>query len=157
VVVEYHRFDPYSTVWGDSRADFYVDAFGSYVPHMIYDGVLDAGSDNILYKFWFRTREDLPTDVIITPEVFLDGTSCRVLTTVCLEPGGTPRDLNLYTVQLLDLYPTEWDYSRNTFQQAAPVQELLLDAGACTQLSAELILDSTAADLPEQVVVAVWA
>jgi len=157
VVVEYHRYDQYSTAWGDSRADFYVDAFGNYVPHMIFDGVLDAGSNDILYKYWFETRENLLTDVTITPEVFLDGTSCRVMTMVCLEPGGSPRALNLYTVQLLDLYPSEWDYSRNTFQQAAPLQELFLDAGACTQVSADFILDSTAADLSDQVVVVVWA
>lgn len=156
-MVEYHRYDQYGTAWGDGRADFYATAFGNYVPHMIYDGVVDAGSDDTAYRPWYESRATLPTDVTLEPVVFVDGRMCRVETTVCLEPGGTPRTLRLYTAQLLDDFPDEWDYSRNTFQQAAPAKDLALDQSGCGVVTSTLVLDALATSRPKDLVVVVWA
>ena len=156
VVVEYHLFDEYTTAWGDSRAAFFDTAYGTYTPHMIFDGSIDAGSDPYTFKGFYLDRQQVATDVTIASEVYAAGNWCQVESTVCLESGGTPGTVRVFTVQLLDHYPAQWGYSRNTFQQAAPVHEVDLEAGSCVELASQLTLDAIAASALEQVKIVVW-
>ena len=117
-LVEYHlNPDGYDTPWGLERGNgFY--GLASLVPVMFMDGAWEVVPDD--FDYILQQRLSTPTDVTISltgSEV--QGPEWEISATVCVEPGGSGKQMRIYTVQLLDHFPADPDHFRNTFRQAA--------------------------------------
>mgnify|MGYP005848809743 CR=1 FL=1 len=133
--VQYHVYDDYVTPWGDARFAFYS---GLYTPHAVFNGTSklvgalpDVEQQYVIYRAnHFLPERAVPTDVTLqvsgTP---VSGQTYRIRAEVGLEVGGEAKTVRLYLVQVLDHWPAEHDYYRNTFRQAAPTQDLQLTPG----------------------------
>ncbi len=147
--------DGYDIPWGNSRGDFYG---ANLIPWLAYDGLEDAWPIST-YESKFITRQAVPTDVTIA----LNGVRTTVAATydvtadVCVEAGGTTKDMRIYMVQVLDHYPTTAAYYRNCLMQGATTEDLNIAAGACTQVTRTFTLDAVSLANEEDVKVFAWA
>jgi hypothetical protein len=155
--VEYHvGSDGFDTPWGQLRFDDFYRASGGVIPVMVYDGqdFWDPGD----YQYGFSQATQRPTDVTI--ELSATEVQAAVWTVhanVCMEPGGAGRTLRMYAVQTLDRYPSDPSYSRNTFVQAAPTEDVFLAAGSCSEFSTTFSFDSTSWGWRNYIKIIVWA
>jgi len=160
-VVEYHVLDPlYATPWGDARArDFYgVLDPGQFLPWFAYDGLFNAGFDADLYEPQLQQRLMVSTDVTlavsgveVTPDTY------DITTEVCVESGGQGKVMRIYTVQVLDHYPPSEPYYRNSFIQAAPIEDVNVAAGECVQVERSFTFDATSTAQMEDIKIVSWA
>jgi len=112
-----HDGDIYQVPWGHARDGWYgVSAY----PEFQLDGLGDAGWPYTLWEGAFLARQAIPTDVTI--QLFGDQVSDAtfdITLDVCVEEGGTGKDMSIYIVQVLDNYPASPSYYRNCVMQAA--------------------------------------
>jgi predicted CXXCH cytochrome family protein len=150
--VQYHIGD-YSTPWSDTRFGFY-NGYGT--PTAAFDGVDRVESsvpDIDLQYAIYRTTHFLPeaafdSDVTLSIQaVPLGATVYHATAQVAIEAGGTAKTMRVYILQLLDHFPPEHDYYRNSFKQAAPTVDISLQPGQTqtVQVDFELDEDSSAA------------
>jgi hypothetical protein len=156
--VEYHvQGDGYDTPWGEERLhSFYAACGGGVIPVIVYDGnQFWPPSD---YEYGFSQRIDVPTDVTIELSATeLGEREWTVHAEVCVEAGGASRTVRMYAVQVLDNFPSNPHYSRNTFRQAAPTEDVMLEGGACTDYNATFIFDQESWDARSDIKIIVWA
>lgn len=156
VVVQYHVGDDgYDYPWGNNRAAFYADPL--VPPAFHYDGLFDA-SPYDTYESKFIDRQVITTDLhidIIVDEV--DDDTYSVRGQFCIDADGTAKNARLYAVQVLDNWPADPDYSRNTFKQAGETMDLELQPGLCAIWFWEFTLDADSLNQLEDVKFALWA
>jgi hypothetical protein len=156
VVVEYHVQDAYATPWGEARGDFY-DIWALGIPWFAYDGLWDAWPVGT-YESKLQQRLAVPTDVTIELSgVELATDTWEFTAEVCVEAGGAGKDMRIYMVQALDKYPPAYNYSRNTFQQAAATGDVTVAAGACAEVARTFTFDALSMATPEEIRVMAWA
>jgi len=154
----------YTTPWGIQRDAFY-NVTG--IPSVWYDGLFDA-----YYEGWAQgypypytgympvaldERLLIPTDVTIDVQVAGAGDTWRATATVCIEPGGTGRDLRVHMVRYLDWYPTVYNYYRNCVMEGHQMPDITLAAGECAQVEQAFVLDANSLVNPDNVGIAVFA
>ncbi|MFH1418063.1 MAG: hypothetical protein ABII12_07250 [Planctomycetota bacterium] len=136
-LVEIQCDSAYATPWGDARKIFY-GAFDT--PWAWFDGERECQGhlgDTALQYDWYlaqlQARWTVPTDVTIELGAHaLAGQTYRIQVRVCLEPGGTAKDVRVHVVQVLDYWPSDDNYTpRNGFKQAADPVEIHLTPGNC--------------------------
>lgn len=162
--VQYHvGFDGYETPWGDERAIFLQAEF---TPTAVFDGidrVVGALHDVDQQYTIYRTMHFLPergvgTDVTIGLTVtHLGGQTYNVCADVGLEPGSTGRTLRIYMVQVLDHWPPEHSYYRNTFKQAAPTEDITLAPGESQTVESTFTVDADSWAQQQDIKITVWA
>ncbi len=156
IPVEYWRGGAPAKPWCNSRAGYYGS---NYTPHLIYDGILDAEYFSSQYVAKFNLREPVPTDVTLdlTGGPTYSPVNWEFTVNVCIEAGGTGRDLRIYVIEVNDDYPPYPTYSRNTFRQAAATEDVTLAAGECTEVVRKLDFDAIALLYPEGISIVAWA
>lgn len=161
--VQIHVFDEYATPWGDERWAFY-DA--EYTPMAAFDGtnlVVGAVPDvdlqyNIYRTYHFLPARAAPTDVTIHLSAQPIGErTYRASALVGIEEGGTGKTLRIYMVQVLDHWPVEPDYSRNTFKQAAPTRDIILAPGESQVVEYDFVFDDDSWENKENIKIVAWA
>jgi len=158
VPVYYHFNGDGWQSWVNTRRYFYVPSGTTfYVPHLYMDG-FDRGTSYTQWASNYLARQPEPTDVTVDVGSLLFGTSLDAAATVCVEAGGTGKDLRVYMVQVLDHYPypTTYTYYRNCFRQVH-VENRYVDAGACVELAHTFTVTTVDTAIPENIGVVVWA
>jgi hypothetical protein len=147
-----HVSDSYSTPFGNLRDSLYG---ATWVPSNVQDGLTDGwpiGS----YESKFLARQAVPTDVTIDMTVFGAGDIFDVKATVCIEPGGTGKIMDVWIAQVLDNYGPA-AYERNIAQDGNNGVEVSLAAGECTTVSHSILLNAASAAQPDDVKFFAWA
>lgn len=142
---------PYAVPWGTARKAMY--QFG-YVPQHTQDGLKD-GWPIANYESNFLTRRDVPTDVTIDVMVFGAGADYDVYATVCIEPTGTGKTMDVWMAQVADHYgPVNHD--RNMVQDGSYGAEITLAPGECTTVVESFVLNAASLGTPDTVKFMVW-
>ncbi|UCG15954.1 MAG: thrombospondin type 3 repeat-containing protein [Phycisphaerales bacterium] len=161
--VQLHIYDSQATPWGDDRWVFYN---GLYTPTAVFDGtdaVVGAVSDydqqyNIYRAYHFLPRRAITTDVTIELSAEpISGPTYRASALVGIEAGGTGKTLRIYMVQVLDHWPATPTYSRNTFKQAAPTQDITLAPGESQIVQNDFTFDADSWTYQEDIKLVAWA
>lgn len=135
--IEYHITDAYQFDWGfDRGVDFYLIAG---VPYAWFDGGNPfpggTGDPNTQYGEYvqrYTQRMTVPTDVVLAAgaqPVPGEPQERWVNVRVAIEPGGVAKTMRLYMVQVLDHYPDDPPYSRNTAIQALDPEVVTVSPG----------------------------
>lgn len=138
--------------WCSTRANFYNL---QYVPRMWW-GDEDGGSSSGAWEADILARRDVPTDVTMGIEGFRDGAELDVRATVCVEFGGTSRNMRVYVAQILDHHLITIDYHRNAFRQVA-IEDVWVEANSCVDVQASMILKAEDLAQLSDIGVVVWA
>ncbi len=162
IPVEIHIYDSYATTWGNSRKAFYG---ASGTPTAWFDGELLCygayESVQQMYNWYmaqYNARMDEPTDVTVDIVVErISDTQVRATVTVGVEPDGSTRTIYAHVVQLLDHWPSNPSYSRNTVKQGATVESMILSPGDSETFERVLTLDSTSWANEDDVKIVAWA
>ena len=161
--VQYHLEDGYALPWGDARAGFYST---EHTPTAIFDGTdLVEGSlpdidqqYNVYRVNHFLPQRAVATDVTIDlSAAHVSGQTYAVTAQVGIEAGGTGKTMRIYMVQVLDNWPDSPAYSRNTFKQAAPTQDITLSPGASQAVEHEFTFDTDSWNNQENIKIVAWA
>ncbi len=162
--VQYHvDFDGYTTPWGDSRWQFYQ---GSFTPTAVFDGidkVVGAMHDveqeyTVLRVNHFLPERGVGTDVTMSMTVsHVSGQTYNACVQVGIEAGGTGKTLRIYMVQVLDHWPPEHWWHRNTFRQAAPTEDVVLTPGQSADVEKTFTFDAESWALQEEIKIIAWA
>jgi len=162
--IQYHvHFDGYETEWGNARFALFN---GEYTPTTVFDGsdrtvgaVPDVDQEYTIYRTnHFLPERAIPTDVTLTlGAIYLGGQSYRVVATVGIEAGGTAKTMHLYMVQVLDHWPPEQLYHRNTFKQAAPTVAVTLAPGQAQVIEQDFTFDADSWASPQDIKIIAWA
>jgi len=150
-----HDGDDHEVPWGTARDAFYGAA---WTPFSCHDGLQDAWPI-ATYESKFLARQATPTDVTIDLDVLGSGATRTVNATICIEPGGTGKTMDVFMAQALDhasLYPDPGT-DRNQVRTGSAGAEITLAAGACTVVSEELTLDADSQAAIENVKFFAWA
>lgn len=147
-----HDGDGYEVPWGTARDAFYGAA---WTPFSCQDGLEDTWPINT-YESKFLARQAIPTDVTIDLEVFGAGDLWDVNATVCVEPGGAGKTMDVFMAQVVDHYgPVNFD--RNMVQDGSSGVEITLAADECTVVTESFVLNSVSVASPDTVKFMVWA
>ena len=151
--VYYHlNGDAYQS-WCNTRAGFYSLTAS---PYLWLDGSYDAGSTYAEWANDLVIEELAPTDVTISINAFRDGGHLDIRASVCIETGGTGKDMRIYFVQVLDHYPDDETYYRNAFRQVTTT-DINVAANGCVDVSASMSLKADDLAKLEDVGILVWA
>ena len=151
-MIEIHDGDAYEVPWGTQR-DLFYDAH--WTPFDCQDGLIDAWPINT-YESKFLARQAIPTDVTIDVTVFGASPNLTAKATVCIEPGGTGKTMDVWMAQVVDHYgPVNFD--RNMVRDGSDGAEITLAAGACTEVTESFVLDSVSQASPDTVKIFAWA
>ncbi|RLE25058.1 MAG: hypothetical protein DRJ65_08695 [Acidobacteria bacterium] len=99
----------------------------------------DGGSSPGAWEPDILARRDVPTDVTMDIEGFRDGPELDVRATVCVEFGGTSRNMRVYVAQILDHHLASIGYHRNAFRQIA-IEDVWVEANSCVNVRAAMSL-----------------
>jgi hypothetical protein len=150
-LLEIHDGDTYEVPWGTQRDAFYQAA---WTPFNCQDGLDDAWPINT-YESKFLARQAVPTDVTIDVLVFGGGVARDVFATVCIEPGGVGKTMDVFMAQVLDHYgPANFD--RNKVRDGSDGVEITLAAGECTVVAESFVLDTVSQADPDNVKYFAW-
>jgi len=147
-VIEYHFNDPYANAWSTARHTSFYAIWGR--PTAYIDGTaVCLGASTVqrafdCYNSKITTRRATPTDITINLEITPlppGEPNYHIAATVCLEPGGMPRTVRVYVAEVLDFFPADPSYSRNTFRRAGSPQDVTLVPGACATVVWDLLTD----------------
>lgn len=151
-LMEIHDGDSYEVPWGTTRDAYYQ---AGWTPFACWDGLQDAWPINT-YESKFLARQAIPTDVTIDVLVFGPADTWSVHATVCVEAGGTGKDMNVWMAQLLDHYgPVNFD--RNKVQDGSTATLVSLGPGECTTVVESFTLNALSQASPDDVKFFVWA
>jgi len=154
-VIEIHvgSTDPYVVPWGAARDDNFYQS--SWTPCSMQDGLYD-GFPPSTYESKFQARQAVPTDVTIDMAVFGGGVEWNVSATVCIEPTGNGKIMDVWMAQVIDHYGPEY-FDRNKVQDGSNGVEVSLAAGECAVVTETFQLNSVSAASPENVKFFAWA
>lgn len=160
--VQYHPFDEYATPWGSQRWSFYG---GMYTPTTVFDGTdkLEGSLNDVDQQYTlfranhFLPDREVPTDVTLTlGGTDLGGQSYRISAEVGIEPGGVGKTLRVCMVHVLDHWPDDPSYSRNTFREAATPIDVTLTAGQTEVVTNDFTFDATSWARQADIKIVVW-
>lgn len=154
-VIEIHvgSTDPYVVPWGVARDNNFYQS--SWTPCSMQDGLID-GFPPSTYESKFLTRQAVPTDVTIDMAVFGGGVAWNVRATVCIEPTGNGKIMDVWMAQVVDHYGPTY-FNRNKVQDGSAGVEISLAAGECATVTEPFVLNSVSAASPENVKFFAWA
>lgn len=161
--VQYHTFDGYNTPWSDDRMVFYNVL---HTPTAVFSGtdiVEGAVPDELQqYKIYranhFLPERAVPTDVTLELTIsHVGGQTYKASVEVGVEPLGEGKTLRIYIVDVLDHWPEEKDYHRNTFRQAAPTVDVLLAPGQTQVVEQEITFDAISWARQQDIKIIAWA
>ncbi len=153
IPIFYHLGGEAGSGLASSRANFYQLQF---TPYMWFNGADDAGYD---YADWgddLGVHQEQETDVTIDVFTALEGPILRVFAKVCIEEGGLPRDMRIFTLQVIDNFPDSPTYYRNAGRQGQS-KDVTLEAGQCIDVDTLAVMPSLDLERPEDFAVIVWA
>jgi predicted CXXCH cytochrome family protein len=163
-LIEHHvAFDGYETPWGNDRWLFYE---GEYTPTAVFDGsdrLVGAIPDIPQQYTIYRVNHLLPergvgTDVTIALTVtHVSDQTYSACAQVGIEAGGTGKTMRIYMVQVLDHWPTEHWYYRNTFKQAAPTTDIVLAPGGYQSVENTFTFDADSWAQQQDIKIIAWA
>jgi hypothetical protein len=154
-----HVFNDFANPWGEDRwSVFYqTQAF----PVNMFDGVISSdptGGFETDYELHYGTRQAVPTDVVINLSgVELSSDTWEFTAEVCIEVGGTGKDMRIYLVQALDHYPDQPSYYRNTLMQGASTEDVELDPGDCANVVRSFSFGPLSMMQQEDIKIFAWA
>jgi hypothetical protein len=147
-----HDGDSYEVPWGTTRDAFYGAA---WTPFSCHDGLYDAWPISS-YESKFISRQAVPTDVTIDMAVFGSGSTWNVQATICIEPGGTGKTMDVFMAQVVDHYgPANFD--RNMVQDGSAGVEITLAPDECMLVTERFVLNSVSQASPDTVKFFAWA
>ena len=160
--VQIHPWGGGSTTWGADRATFYGV---SGTPMNWWDGWdLDYGGwgnytqDYNTYHASYLSHVDDPTDVtIVLNGSVVAGQTYEITATVCVEAGGTAKDMRIYLTQVLDYWPFTPTYHRNGFKQAANTVDYHFNAGQCRDIVHDFTFDTDSWNNQDDIKIIAWA
>ena len=161
-LLQIHIGDGCSTVWGNSRAVFY-GVGGTPMAwfdgvNEVYGGTGDAGQDFVRYNNAYLAQQAVPTDVTIELVGEEVGTQTYEITaTVCIEADGTGKTMRIYIAQVLDRWPSAYEYSRHGFKQAAATEDITLNPGECAQVIRTFTFDADSWADQDNIKIIAWA
>jgi len=151
-MIEIHDGDAYEVPWGTMRDGVYQAA---WTPFDCQDGLIDAWPIST-YESKFLARQAIPTDVTIDVTAFGAGATRDVFATVCIEPGGVGKAMEIWMAQVLDHYgPVNFD--RNMVRDGSSGVEISLAPGECAVVDESFVLDTVSQADPDNVKYFVWA
>ncbi len=150
--VVYHLDTAHNSAFGNNRWNLY---HGWYIPHSVHDGLYDAWP-YITYESKFQARQLEPTDVTIDLTVFGDGDTWDVTATVCVEPGGTGKDMKIWMAQVLDNWGASY-LERNAARSGNAGVEITLAADECAVVTETFVLGADSLASPDDVKFFAWA
>jgi len=139
--------------WCTTRFDFYGVTL---MPYMWWDGWLDGSYTYADWNADLAARQAVPTDMTIGMSSTILVDQLVVDADVCVEAGGTTKDVRVYFVVILDHYPDDATYYRNAFRQVY-TQDVNVPAGDCVHLDHSFTLEALDLGRPEDVGAVVWA
>jgi len=144
---------PWSTPWGNLRDSLYG---ATWVPNNVQDGLYEGWPINT-YESKFLARQSEPTDVTIDMAVFGAADTWQVSATVCIEPSGNGKIMDVWMAQVLDNFGPAW-YERNIAQDGLfDGVEISLAAGECATVTEPFVLNADSMASPENVKFFAWA
>ena len=147
-----HDGDSYEVPWGTMRDGVYLAA---WTPFSCHDGLEDAWPITT-YESKFLARQAIPTDVTIDMVAFGGGSAWQGHATVCIEPTGTGKTMDVWMAQVLDHYgPANFD--RNMVRDGSNGQQITLLPGECVTVVESFTLDSASLASPDNVKFFAWA
>lgn len=155
-VIEHHVYDQWATPETQARMDYYA-AISAFTPAFVFDGLLDAWpiSD---YETNFAARQVVETDVTIQiGGEHLSGHRYGISARVSIEPDGRTKEMAIHFVQVLDHWPSDAWYFRNTYKQAAEPQLVFLYPGETATVDVEFDLDADSVAQLADVKIIAWA
>jgi len=163
VLVQCHVFfDGYETPWGDGRWTFY---HAEYTPTAAFNGtdIITGALHDIdqQYTFYrtnhFLPERAIPTDVTLQLSVeHVSGQTYDVFAEVGVEAGGVGKTMRVYVVQVLDHWPPEKPYHRNTFKQAGPTTDLAIAPGLFQTAECQFTFDAASWAQQEDIKIIAW-
>jgi predicted CXXCH cytochrome family protein len=106
----------------------------------------------------FLPQRAVPTDVTIsvTGEE-LSPDTYRMDAEVAIEPDGVGKTMRIFMVQVLDHWPSDPTYSRNTFKQAGDYEDITLAPGESQSVKVDFTLDADSLADVNNVKIIAWA
>jgi len=149
-VIEYHYNDAYANPWSIARHTAFYSIWGR--PTAYIDGTaLCLGAATIQRAFdcyngkildRLATPTNVTLDLVVTP--LPEGEpNYHIAETAGLEPPAPQQIVRLYVAELLDFFPANPSYSRNTFRRAGTPQDVILQPGDCATVTWDLLVDPT--------------
>jgi hypothetical protein len=159
-VLGLHGNDVNEIPWTAARRTYYT-FFAGY-PTWLIDGLIDSWSGNPPWSSWdpdTAARLAIPTDVTIELAAQEGATAdeWHVTATVCIEPGGAGKSMRIYLAEVLDNFPVGAHFTRNGLRQVADTEDIVLAAGACTDVMRTFMFDATTMAQIEDVAIIGWA
>jgi hypothetical protein len=161
VFLAIHLSDAGAIPWGGTRWTTYNE---QYIPNAFFGCDADnfVGYPGPSGAAW-ATRVDaqlaMPTDITI--DLFNDGAGQPDFSTtalVCMEEGGTPRDVRVYIGFTIDDFPVHSQYRyRGTLWGIGAYEDISLLAGECKVVARDFTLDSIAMNQRDTVMSVAWA
>ncbi len=161
--VQLHAADEYATQWAIDRWAFYD---GHFTPLAVFDGLdaVEGAVSNVDQQYTtyranhFLPDREIPTDVTLSLDAEdLGGQTYRVTAEVGIEAGGTGKTMTIHVVQVLDHWPADKDYHRNTFKQAAATQDVILAPGQTQVVDSTFTFDADSWAAQEDIKIVAWA
>ena len=132
----------------------------------IFDGVdlVDGAVPNEnqqyhVYRFnHFLPERSVVTDVTLQIEAqHVSGQTYDISARVAVEADGQPKTMRIHVVQVLDHWPPEKPYHRNTFKQAAAAQDVTIASGESQTVNCQFTFDSDSWSAQENIRIIAWA
>jgi hypothetical protein len=161
VFLAIHLSDAGAIPWNSPRWSSYNE---QYIPNAFFgcDANNFVGYPGPSGGQWVTRVEDqlaIPTDVTI--DLFTDGTAIPDFSTtavVCLEEGGTPKDMRVFIGYTIDDFPPQADYRyRNTLYGMGNHEDISLLPGECVPVMRDFTLNATALNNRATLQAVAWA
>jgi hypothetical protein len=161
VFLALHLNDAGAIPWNSPRWGSYNE---QYIPNTFFGCDPDnyVGYPGPTAPQWVNRVEDqlaIPTDVTI--DLFTDGSAQPDFSTtavVCLEEGGTPKDVRVFVGYTIDDYPSSSQYRyRNTLYGMGAHEDISLVPGECIPVMRDFTLNSIAQSRRDTVQAVAWA
>ena len=134
-------------------------------PDLYFDGVtrLLGGGGTVPQHLADQTsaytgRRAVATDVTIgMGGSLVSGLDYQIIAPVCIEAGGTGKTMRIYIAQVLDRWPSAYEYSRHGFKQAAATEDITLNPGECAQVVRAFTFDADSWADQDNIKIIAWA
>lgn len=143
--------------FGDQRRSFYSV---SSVPYYWFDGVLNrlGAAPGTSYASEYAQRVAAPTDVTIHIGAGPAGAqTIDVNVTVCIEEGGTAKEMRVYLGSALDNYPASSGDKRNCLRYGETLGTINLQPGQCHTFTTTITFDSISWAHQDDIRLIAWA
>ncbi len=138
------RFNNFYSQWPDTPLLMFNGWWGDLTYPEYEQGLLQAMGE--------------PTDVtIVLTAREVSGPQWQIWAEVCVEAGGTSRQMRIYIADTLEFFPPPSTYSRNGIRQVAPTTDITVAPGSCSEVTATLTFDTTSWNYQHDIKIVAWA